>query len=90
MLPSASLGEHTGLYEPVHGSAPDIAGKGIANPLGTILSVAMMLRHSFGLEKEAKAVEDAVAKTVESGKLTRDLNGTASTEEVGSAVVGAL
>ena len=90
MLPSASLGEHTGLYEPVHGSAPDIAGKGIANPLGTILSVAMMLRHTFGLEQEAKAVEDAVAKTVESGKLTRDLNGTASTEEVGRAVVAAL
>ena len=90
MLPSASLGEHTGLYEPVHGSAPDIAGQGIANPLGTILSVAMMLRHSFGLEKEAKAVEDAVGKTVESGPLTRDLNGTASTEEVGSAVIRAL
>ncbi|OFV96696.1 MAG: 3-isopropylmalate dehydrogenase [Acidobacteria bacterium RIFCSPLOWO2_02_FULL_61_28] len=90
MLPSASLGEHTGLYEPVHGSAPDIAGKGIANPLGTILSVAMMLRHSFGLEKEAKAVEDAVGKTVESGKLTRDLNGTATTEEVGNAVIHAL
>ena len=90
MLPSASLGEHTGLYEPVHGSAPDIAGKGIANPLGTILSVAMLLRHSFGLEKEAKAVEDAVAKTVELGTLTRDLNGTSSTEEVGRAVIQAL
>ena len=90
MLPSASLGEHTGLYEPVHGSAPDIAGKGIANPLGAILSVAMMLRHSLGLEAEAKAVEDAVAKTVESGVLTRDLNGTASTEEAGSAVIRAL
>ncbi len=90
MLPSASLGEHTGVYEPVHGSAPDIAGKGIANPLGAILSVAMMLCHSFGLEKEAKAVEDAVAKTVESGTLTRDLNGTSSTEEVGRAVVAAL
>ena len=90
MLPSASLGEHTGLYEPVHGSAPDIAGKGIANPLGTILSVAMVLRHSFGLEKEAKAVEDAVAKTVEAGTLTRDLNGTSSTEEVSRAVIQAL
>jgi len=90
MLPSASLGDHTGMYEPVHGSAPDIAGKGIANPLGAILSVAMMLRHSFGLEKEAKAVEDAVSKTIESGKLTKDLNGSSSTEEVGAAVVGAL
>jgi 3-isopropylmalate dehydrogenase len=90
MLPSASLGDHTGMYEPVHGSAPDIAGKGIANPLGAILSVAMMLRHSFGLEREAKAVEDAVSKTIESGKLTKDLNGSSSTEEVGRAVVGAL
>jgi 3-isopropylmalate dehydrogenase len=90
MLPSASLGEHTGMYEPVHGSAPDIAGKGVANPLGAILSVAMMLRHSFGLEKEAKAVEDAVSKTIESGKLTKDLNGTSSTEEVGRAIVAAI
>lgn len=86
MLPSASLGEHTGLYEPVHGSAPDIAGQGIANPFGAILSVAMMLQHSFGLEKEARAVEAAVSKTVEAGVLSRDLKGTASTEEIGNAV----
>ncbi|MBI2816027.1 MAG: 3-isopropylmalate dehydrogenase [Acidobacteria bacterium] len=90
MLPSASLGEHTGLYEPVHGSAPDIAGKGIANPLGAILSAAMMLRHSFGLEAEAHAVEDAVKKAIDSGIRTRDLKGTASTSEVGQAVVTAL
>jgi len=90
MLPSASLGEHTGLYEPVHGSAPDIAGQGIANPFGAILSAAMMLRHSFGLEPEAAAVERAVTKTVESGLRSHDLKGTASTEELGRAVVGFL
>ncbi|MBI4459959.1 MAG: 3-isopropylmalate dehydrogenase [Acidobacteria bacterium] len=90
MLPSASLGEHTGLYEPVHGSAPDIAGQGIANPLGAILSVAMMLRHSFHLESEARAVEEAVVKTIESGVRPRDLKGNASTEEVGEAVLQAL
>ncbi|HWP85599.1 MAG TPA: 3-isopropylmalate dehydrogenase [Terriglobia bacterium] len=87
MLPSASLGEHTGLYEPVHGSAPDIAGQGIANPYGAILTVAMMLRHSFGLEKEAAAVEQAVTKALSAGALTRDLKGACSTEEVGRAVV---
>ena len=90
MLPSASLGEHTGLYEPVHGSAPDIAGQGIANPYGAILSVAMMLRHSFGLEKEAATVEQAVTKAVASGARSRDLKGTSSTEEIGKAVVGFL
>ena len=90
MLPSASLGDHTGLYEPVHGSAPDIAGQGIANPLGAILSVAMMLRHSFGLEKEAQAVEAAVRKTLESGLRTRDLKGSASTRQLGQAVLQAL
>ena len=63
LLPSASLGEGTrGLYEPIHGSAPDIAGKGIANPIGTILSAAMLLRHSLGLEAEARAIERAVAR----------------------------
>ena len=87
MLPSASLGEHTGLYEPVHGSAPDIAGQGIANPLGAILSVAMMLRHSFSLEAEARAVEEAVRKTIDSGVRTRDLKGDASTAEMGKAVL---
>ena len=90
MLPSASLGEHTGLYEPVHGSAPDIANQGIANPLGAILSAAMLLRHSFGLEAEARAVEEAVRKTIDSGVRPKDLKGSASTTEVGKAVVAAL
>lgn len=90
MLPSASLGEHTGLYEPVHGSAPDIANQGIANPMGAILSVAMLLRHSFGLETEARAVEAAVRKTIDSGLRPRDLKGTASTSEVGKAVIQVL
>jgi 3-isopropylmalate dehydrogenase len=78
MLPSASLGESEtknpfGLYEPIHGSAPDIAGKGIANPYGTILSLALMLRYSFGLEAEAAAIEAAVAAAVNDGVLTADL-----------------
>jgi 3-isopropylmalate dehydrogenase len=73
MLPSASLGGKVGLYEPVHGSAPDIAGKGLANPLGAILSAAMMLRHSFGLEAEAKALEEAVSATLSKGYGTPDL-----------------
>lgn len=74
MLPSASLSDTVGLYEPVHGSAPDIAGKGIANPLGMILSAAMMLRYSFGLDEEAVAIEDAVNKTLEQGYHTGDLD----------------
>lgn len=74
MLPSASLSETVGLYEPVHGSAPDIAGKGIANPLGMILSAAMMLRYSFDLNEEANAIEKAVEKSLEQGYHTADLN----------------
>ncbi len=73
LLGSASVGGPVALYEPVHGSAPDIAGKGIANPLGAIISIAMMLRHSFKLEKEAKCVEAAVADVVAAGNRTRDL-----------------
>jgi 3-isopropylmalate dehydrogenase len=73
LLGSASVGGPVALYEPVHGSAPDIAGKGIANPLGAIISIAMMLRHSFQLEKEAKCVEAAVAQIVATGNRTRDL-----------------
>jgi 3-isopropylmalate dehydrogenase len=79
-LPSASLGEalnrHSmprGLYEPIHGSAPDIAGRGIANPIGAILSTAMLLRYSLGLEKEAEAIENAVAETLAAGHRTADL-----------------
>lgn len=74
MLPSASLGETgVGLYEPIHGSAPDIAGQGIANPCGTIGSVAMLLRHSLELEEEAVAVETAIRRTISAGKRTADI-----------------
>ncbi|HZZ83340.1 MAG TPA: 3-isopropylmalate dehydrogenase [Anaeromyxobacteraceae bacterium] len=91
LLPSASLGEGTfGLYEPIHGSAPDIAGRGLANPYGTIASAAMLLRHSLGLEQEAALVECAVARAVEGGALTADLGGATSTEDAGSAVLRAL
>jgi 3-isopropylmalate dehydrogenase len=93
LLPSASLGEgRRGLYEPIHGSAPDIAGRGIANPTGTILSAALLLRHSLGLEAAARAVESAVSATIEAGQLTGDL-GTAqplSTAQMGAAIRGRL
>ncbi len=73
LLPSASLGEgRRGLYEPIHGSAPDIAGQGIANPVGTILSAALLLRHSLGLETEALCIEAAVAKAIQDGARTAD------------------
>jgi len=90
MLASASIGGKVGLYEPVHGSAPDIAGKGIANPLGAILSSAMLLRHSFQLEKEALCIEQAVAAVLESGNRTPDLvlagESPVSTSEMGAKV----
>ena len=74
LLPSASLGDgRRGLYEPIHGSAPDIAGKGIANPYATLLSVALLLRHSLKLETEANAIESAVGAALDAGILTRDL-----------------
>jgi len=73
MLPSASLGGKVGLYEPIHGSAPDIAGKDIANPIASILSVAMMLRYSFNLEEEAALVERAVSAVLEEGYRTADI-----------------
>ncbi len=73
LLPSASLGENIGLYEPIHGSAPDIAGQNIANPLATILSIAMLLRYSFNLGKEAKQIEEAVAKVLADNLKTKDL-----------------
>jgi 3-isopropylmalate dehydrogenase len=95
MLPSASLGEgRFGLYEPIHGSAPDIAGQGIANPLAAILSIAMMLRHSLDLEAEASAVETAVAAVLDAGHRTVDLadRGTTpvTTSQMGDLVVEAL
>lgn len=77
LLPSASLGDSTcGMYEPIHGSAPDIAGQNKANPIATILSAAMMLRYSFSLEKEANMIENAVAKVLEDGFRTADIIGT--------------
>ncbi len=88
MLPSASLGAGgPGLYEPIHGSAPDIAGKGIANPLGTILSAAMLLRHSLGMPREAATVEKAVFDTINAGYRTADLGGTMSTRAMTEAVL---
>ena len=95
MLPSASLDDkNKGLYEPSHGSAPDIAGKGIANPLATILSAAMMLRYTFGLEEQALRVESAVKKVLAQGYRTGDIyeRGTnkVGTKEMGDAVVAAL
>jgi 3-isopropylmalate dehydrogenase len=88
MLPSASLGESTvGLYEPIHGSAPDIAGKGIANPIGTILSSALMLRHSFKLESEACAIEQAVEQTITDGARTTDLGGTLTTRQMTDEII---
>jgi 3-isopropylmalate dehydrogenase len=74
MLPSASLGEGSfGLYEPIHGSAPDIAGQDKANPIATLLSVGMMLRYTLGLENEAKSIEKAVDKVLEEGYRTGDI-----------------
>jgi 3-isopropylmalate dehydrogenase len=94
LLASASVGGPVGLYEPVHGSAPDIAGKGIANPLGAILSVAMLLRHSFQLEKEAASVEKAVSAVLAQGARTADLAGKThaaiSTTEMGKRAVEAV
>lgn len=91
MLPSASLGsEGPGLYEPIHGSAPDIAGQGIANPLGAILSAAMLLRHSLGLEAEAAAVEAAVQAAVAAGCRTADLGGSLTTRQMADQVLQAL
>ena len=95
LLPSASLGEgKRGLYEPIHGSAPDIAGKGIANPVGTIMSVAMLLRHSFGLNVEAEAIEKAVGGAIADGARTPDIAAPGakvlSTREVGDAILARL
>jgi 3-isopropylmalate dehydrogenase len=95
LLPSASLGSgRRGIYEPIHGSAPDIAGRGVANPYGTILSVALLLRHSLGLATEAAAVEEAVAQALAQGARTPDLvpegEPAHSTRQVGDAVLSRL
>jgi 3-isopropylmalate dehydrogenase len=88
LLPSASLGESgPGLYEPIHGSAPDIAGKGIANPTGAILSVAMMLQYSFKLEQEAAALNSAVEKALVSGARTTDLGGSLTTQQMTDQII---
>ncbi len=95
MLPSASLREDGfGMYEPIHGSAPDIAGRNIANPIATILSAAMMLRYSFGLQTEAKAIEDSVLKILSDGIRTADIaaanDKAVGTSEMGDAIVAAI
>ncbi len=95
MLPSASLDESgKGMYEPCHGSAPDIAGQNVANPLATILSVAMMLRYTFREEAAAKAIEDAVGQVLDQGFRTADIMSEGMTKvgtaEMGAAVVAAL
>ena len=94
LLASASIGGNVGLYEPVHGSAPDIAGKGIANPLGAILSAAMLLRYSFHLEREAACIEEAVKAVLNEGSRTADIvakgQETLSTPEMGGRVVEAV
>ncbi len=88
LLPSASIGDGgPGLYEPIHGSAPDIAGKGIANPLGTILSAALALRHSLGLEAEARLVEEAASEALRAGCRTADLGGSLSTTAMADEVI---
>ncbi|XXH04987.1 RNA polymerase II mediator complex subunit [Hypoxylon texense] len=97
LSPSASLSgipdgksRCNGIYEPIHGSAPDISGKGIVNPIGTILSVAMMFRYSFALPKEADAIEAAVKNVLDGGVRTKDMGGSAGTKEIGEAVVAEL
>ena len=91
MLPSASLGEAgPGLYEPIHGSAPDIAGQGIANPVGTILSSAMLLRHSLGLEAEAASIEKAVDESITGGARTMDVGGKLNTRQMADEIISRL
>src|SRR3989475_3275237 len=94
MLPSASLGDGPGLYEPVHGSAPDIAGRDVASPLAAILSAAMLLRHSLGLPQEARRVEEAVGNVLDEGARTADLarpgKTSIGTRAMGEAVLRAL
>lgn len=91
VMPSASHSENgPSLYEPIHGSAPDIAGQGIANPISMILSVAMMLRYSFERYDDAERIECAVEQTLAAGILTRDIGGLASTREMTEAIIERL
>ena len=91
MLPSASIGSKIGLFEPIHGSAPDIAGKNIANPIATIASAAMMLSYAFQLDKEAEVIEQAIVKTLDLGYRTKDIQGPGArivgTAEMGDAIL---
>lgn len=93
LLASASIGEHTGVYEPIHGSYPQAAGKNIANPVATILSAAMMFEYAFGLMEEGRAIREAVAASIEKGIVTEDLAGNAkaySTSEVGDWIAAKI
>jgi 3-isopropylmalate dehydrogenase len=91
LLPSASLGDDgPGVFEPVHGSAPDIAGQGVANPLAMFLSAAMMLRHGLGREEAAAQIESAVDRALDAGLRTGDLGGTATTAQAIRAVMEEL
>jgi len=90
LLPSASIGDGPGLYEPIHGSAPDIAGRGVANPLGTIASAAEMLRRSLGLPELADKIDGAIDHVLDEGRRTADLGGAVSTEQMGGFVCQAL
>lgn len=94
MLPSASLGSHAGLYEPIHGSAPDIAGQNKANPIATVSSVAMMFEHTFHLQKESEAIEQAVLRTLDQGYRTKDLHSPGTklvgTREMGDVILESL
>ena len=83
LLASASIGKHTSLFEPIHGSYPQAAGKNIANPVASILSAAMMFEYSFGLMEEGRIIREAVAASIEEGVVTEDLGGNKSTSEVG-------
>ena len=92
MLPSAALGDpdKPGLYEPIHGSAPDIAGQGIANPCASVLSLSMAMRHSFDRPDLALAIEAAVGAAMEKGSRTRDIGGTSTTEQMGEAILSCI
>ena len=90
LLASASVGEHTSLFEPIHGSYPQAAGKNIANPVAAILSAAMMFEYAFGLMEEGKAIREAVAASLEAGVTTEDLGGSASTSEVGDWIASKI
>ena len=90
LLASASVGAHTSLFEPIHGSYPQAAGKNIANPVAAILSAAMMFEYAFGLMDEGKAIREAVAASLEAGMTTEDLGGSCSTSEAGDWIASRI